>query len=163
MFMLKLKLKTRAKMSIRTDAALVADVALLADLTGEHVAEFCKIALTFMQKGATRALFKRAAKQIGTTDAKVESCITGLSQIFTECSKVRASASDVMISTSDFGFSADKQQAVADFYVAHKDEIKRAVEAARPVTAVPRLVDLHWRLDVEVARRSIHNCVQVRQ
>jgi hypothetical protein len=39
--------------------------------------------------------------------------------------------------------------------------VNKAIDAARVPTAVPQLTDFHWRLDVEVSRRSIQNSVQV--
>lgn len=69
-----------------------ADLVFLSSLpSGEHVSEFCRVALEALACGMKKSTFKHAASALGVELEVVTGAIMALSLIFIEAAKVRPS------------------------------------------------------------------------
>ncbi|XP_075901615.1 COMM domain-containing protein 2 isoform X2 [Nelusetta ayraudi] len=94
--------------------------------------EFCRIALEFLKKGTSPKIYEGAARKLGASVEAVQRGVEGLMYLMTESSKCM-------------------------LYLQHQSQIRRMLSLLSP--DVPAYHNLEWRLDVQLATRSVHHQV----
>lgn len=135
------------------------DVTLLEKLKPDQVTQFSELALTFLQTGANKKMYKSAAKHIGASVEEVGRCIMGMSKLFINgmrrriISRIAFSGFMEKVGTAEVAI-----EPMAAFYAKNRDAIQRCV--GQLSIQLPSFQKLDWRLDVEVSRRMAHNVFQ---
>ena len=135
------------------------DVAILDKLQADQVAQFSELALTFLQTGANKKMYKSAAKHIGASIEEVGRCILGISKLL--MNGVRRKLTSRMSFTAfveKVGVAEGAAEAMAAFYVQNREAIHQCV--GQLSMQLPRYQNLDWRLDVEVSRRMAYHVFQ---
>lgn len=119
--------------------------------------EFCRIALEFLKKGTSPKIYEGAARKLGASVEAVQRGVEGLMYLMTESSKCMISEADFMDSVLVLKFGEEVNQILLQLYLQHQSQIRRMLSLLSP--DVPAYHNLEWRLDVQLATRSVHHQV----
>ena len=149
-----------AKKEVKTVLERLAeDVALLDKLEPDQVTQFSELAVSFLQTGANKKMYKSAAKHIGASIDEVGRCIMGMSKLFINGIRRRIFSRAAFTAFMEKVGAAEAAAApMAAFYSKNREAVQRCV--AQLSLQLPRYQNLDWRLDVEVSRRMAHNVFQ---
>ncbi|KAG7228813.1 hypothetical protein INR49_008591 [Caranx melampygus] len=111
------------------------------------VGEFGRIALEFLRRGSSPKIYEGAARKLCVPVEMVQHGVEGLMFLMTESSKH-------MISEVDF---LDSVLALGLLYLQHHSQI-RSILSQLP-SNLPAYHNLEWRLDVQLASRSVRQQV----
>ncbi|XP_038130558.1 COMM domain-containing protein 2 [Cyprinodon tularosa] len=125
----------------------------LTQVDGSVVEEFCRIALEFLRKGSNPKIYEGAARKLSVPVEMVQHGVEGLMFLMTESSKHMISEVDFMDSVLSLGFTDQLNQSLLQLYVQHKDQIRSMLSHLR--CSQPAYHNLEWRLDVQLASRSL--------
>jgi len=129
------------------------DLQFVKDRPIEVVAEFIRISIEFLKKGSNAKLYNGAAKSLGVEVKQIEAVVEGISQLFSEASKYMVSEADFKDTLLVLGFSPEQNQQLLDLYLENRTEI-RSIQKQLSFD-LPSFVNLDWRLDVQLASRSL--------
>ncbi|XP_041647735.1 COMM domain-containing protein 2 [Cheilinus undulatus] len=121
------------------------------------VGEFGRIALEFLRRGTSTRIYEGAARKLSVPVEMVQHGVEGLMFLMTESSKHMISEVDFLDSVLVLGFGEELNQLLLKLYLQHHSQI-RSVLSQLP-TSVPAYHNLEWRLDVQLASRSIRHQV----
>ncbi|KAG7513604.1 hypothetical protein JOB18_012372 [Solea senegalensis] len=121
------------------------------------VAEFGRIALEFLRRGSSPKIYEGAARKLCVPVDLVQHGVEGLMFLMTESSKHMISEVDFLDSVLALGFGDELNQILLQLYLQHHSEI-RSILSQLPST-LPAYHNLEWRLDVQLASRSIRQQV----
>ncbi|KNC53977.1 COMM domain-containing protein 2 [Thecamonas trahens ATCC 50062] len=136
---------------------LKTDLAHLAGLPSAAVDQFCTLAVQFLKHGANTKVFAGAASKLGVAVDVVEASVEGLCFLFSEAAKLRLTEAEFRECLAPMAWPTGLQDAMLALYLAEVDNI-RLVQAELSMT-LPRLHHASWRLDVQLASRSVHSMV----
>ncbi|PWA16115.1 hypothetical protein CCH79_00016845 [Gambusia affinis] len=132
----------------------------------EVVEEFGRIALDFLRKGTNPKIYEGAAR--GKADRSslpagklcvpvemVQHGVEGLMFLMTESSKHMISEVDFMDSVLALGFGEELNQSLLQLYVQHKHQVRSIL--SQLLCNQPAYHNLEWRLDVQLASRSVRH------
>eukprot|EP00128_Syssomonas_multiformis_P011792 Colp12_sorted_trinity150504_noHs@27186 len=132
-----------------------AHLQFLSSVPLEVVAEFGKIALEFIRKGGSQKLYSSAAQKLGVPAMTIQNAVEGLIYLLTESAKLQISEVDFLDSVLILGFNEELNRLLYDTYVNNRKEIRNILSAMS--MALPSYQDLDWRIDVQLASRSLRN------
>ncbi|XP_060934313.1 COMM domain-containing protein 2 [Limanda limanda] len=121
------------------------------------VAEFGRIALEFLRRGSSPKIYEAAARKLCVPVDMVQHGVEGLMFLMTESSKHMISEVDFLDSVLALGFGDELNQILVQLYLQHQRPI-RSILSQLPST-LPAYHNLEWRLDVQLASRSIRQQV----
>ncbi|KAM3619919.1 uncharacterized protein V6R79_015838 [Siganus canaliculatus] len=121
------------------------------------VGEFGRIALEFLKKGTNLKTYESAARKLGVSVEVVQHGVEGLMYLMTESSKHMISEVDFLDSVLVLGFNEELNQILLQLYLQHHSQI-RSILSQLPST-LPVYHSLEWRLDVQLASRSVRQQV----
>ncbi|XP_029356016.1 COMM domain-containing protein 2 [Echeneis naucrates] len=121
------------------------------------VGEFGRIALEFLRKGSSPKIYEGAARKLCVPVDMVQHGVEGLMFLMTESSKHMISEVDFLDSVLALGFGDELNQMLLQLYLQHHREI-RSILSQVP-SNLPAYHNLEWRLDVQLASRSIRQQV----
>uniref|UniRef100_UPI0037E745B9 COMM domain-containing protein 2 n=1 Tax=Semicossyphus pulcher TaxID=241346 RepID=UPI0037E745B9 len=121
------------------------------------VGEFGRIALEFLRKGTSTRIYEGAARKLCVPVEMVQHGVEGLMFLMTESSKHMISEVDFLDSVLVLGFGEELNQLLLQLYLQHHGQI-RSVLSQLP-SNVPAYHNLEWRLDVQLASRSVRHQV----
>lgn len=121
------------------------------------VREFGRIALEFIRKGASPKIYEGAARKLGVPVEMVQHGVEGLMFLMTESSKHMISEVDFLDSVLVLGFGEELNQILLQLYLQHHSQI-RSILSQLP-SNLPAYHSLEWRLDVQLASRSVREQV----
>mmetsp|Transcript_442 Transcript_442/g.413 ORF Transcript_442/g.413 Transcript_442/m.413 type:complete len:220 (-) Transcript_442:69-728(-) len=149
---------------------------LLSQLDADQISSFCQLSISFLEKrnknkdilpsraSAIKSVRKRAekiARKLGEPSDRVEDLILGLSNLFLDAARNRLNQPRFKLSLQRLEINASVAHAIAEFQAENSDKIRRLVEEASELESLsktdqfPEYVDLRWRLDMEIASRSL--------
>jgi len=132
------------------------DLKLLTSLEDGVLLEFCRCALELLRKGASATKgFSGAAKKLGVSVSDIQQMCSALCHTLVEAAREEASEGALGEFFHELGFRAAPRQALLQFYLEHAAEI-RSVGVEVPLD-YPTYKALDWRLDIQVASRSLRN------
>ncbi|XP_029004171.1 COMM domain-containing protein 2 [Betta splendens] len=117
------------------------------------VGDFGRIALQFLGKGCSPKVYEGAARKLGVPVEMVQQGVEGLMFLMTQSSKHMISEVDFLDSVMVLGFSEELNQILLQLYLQHHNQI-RAILSHLPFN-LPTYHNLEWRLDVQLASRSV--------
>eukprot|EP01112_Ceratiomyxa_fruticulosa_P010038 TRINITY_DN2634_c0_g1_i1.p1 TRINITY_DN2634_c0_g1~~TRINITY_DN2634_c0_g1_i1.p1 ORF type:complete len:213 (+),score=36.46 TRINITY_DN2634_c0_g1_i1:169-807(+) len=129
------------------------DLQFLTTLSSDILSEFCRISLEFLRKGANKKIFGPASQKLGVPIDVVTHVVEGLAHLLTESSRYLLSEADFIASLVVLNFPEAINNQLKDLYVIHRKEIRTILYELYP--HLPHYVDLDWRLDVQLASRTL--------
>ncbi|XP_047231711.1 COMM domain-containing protein 2 [Girardinichthys multiradiatus] len=129
-------------------------LSFLTKVDGCVVEEFGRIALEFLKKGTNPKVYEGAARKLGVPVGMVQRGVEGLMFLMTESSKHMISEVDFMDSVLALGFGEALIQSLLQLYLQHKHQIRSILSQLTYLQ--PAYHNLEWRLDVQLASRSVH-------
>ncbi|KAJ8030840.1 COMM domain-containing protein 2 [Holothuria leucospilota] len=121
------------------------------------VEEFGRIAMEFIRNGPNPKLYQSAAQKLDSDATKVRRAVEGLMHLLTEATRLELSEIDFQDSVITLGFSPEKKEHMLQLYIENRKEIKNIL--LEMCMDLPHYRNLEWRLDVEVASRSLRHQV----
>ncbi|XP_071954791.1 COMM domain-containing protein 2-like [Antedon mediterranea] len=121
------------------------------------VQKFCQIALDFIKNGSNPKLYQSAAQKLSVDALTVQNGVQGLMYLLTESSKLMVSEIDFQDSILVLGFSEELKKELLQMYMENRKEIREIM--LEMSMDFPHYHDLEWRLDVELASRSLRHQV----
>ncbi|CAI8019464.1 COMM domain-containing protein 2 [Geodia barretti] len=119
----------------------------------EVVKEFCKISLEFIRRGTNPKLYQSAGQKLEVDPQTVQHGVEGLMYLITECSKLMVSEIDFLDSIMVLGFSEELNQHLLKLYQENCHEVRAIL--SQMTMDLPHYHNLEWRLDVQLASRSL--------
>jgi len=142
-------------MIIILDDSHKADLQFLREQSPDVVNEFVNISLEFLRKGSNPKLYLGAAKSLGVDVGQVEAVVEGIAQLFSEASRLMVSEQDFLATLLVLGFSTSLNGQLKELYLLQRPEI-RTIQRQLSV-GLPHYRNLDWRLEVQLASRTLHN------
>ncbi|KAJ7544759.1 hypothetical protein O6H91_09G092000 [Diphasiastrum complanatum] len=96
-----------------------------------------------------------AAKRLQITLDEVEQAVSTIASIFVRAARLNLSKDQMLEFLADLSFHDASRQALAEFFSQRAHEIRSMVSV--PILYVPSYQRLDWRLDVQIASRSLLN------
>ncbi|XP_033637650.1 COMM domain-containing protein 2-like [Asterias rubens] len=127
----------------------------LVSVNVEVVQEFCRIAMEFIRKGINNKMYLIAAQKLSVDAETVRHGVEGLMYLLAESAKLMVTDIDFQDSILTLGFSDEMKKELLRFYLDNCKEI-RTIQSEM-VMDLPHYHNLEWRLDVELASRSLHH------
>ncbi|XP_071342864.1 COMM domain-containing protein 2 [Trachinotus anak] len=121
------------------------------------VGEFGRIALEFLRRGSSPKIYEGAARKLSVPVDMVQHGVEGLMFLMTESSKHMISEVDFLDSVLALGFGDELNQILLQLYLQHHSQI-RSILSQLP-SNLPAYHNLEWRLDVQLASRSVRQQV----
>uniref|UniRef100_A0A671XZE4 COMM domain containing 2 n=1 Tax=Sparus aurata TaxID=8175 RepID=A0A671XZE4_SPAAU len=121
------------------------------------VGEFGRIALEFLRRGTSPKIYEGAARKLCVPVEMVHHGVEGLMFLMTESSKHMMSEVDFLDSVLVLGFSEELNQILLQLYLQHHSQIRSIL--SRLPSNLPSYHSLEWRLDVQLASRSVREQV----
>ncbi|KAM4738944.1 COMM domain-containing protein 2 [Anableps anableps] len=128
-------------------------LSFLTEADGSVVEEFGRIALEFLRKGTNPKIYEGAARKLCVPVGMVQHGVEGLMFLMTESSKHMISEVDFMDSVLALGFGEELNQSLLQLYLQHKHQIRSIL--SQLLCSQPAYHNLEWRLDVQLASRSV--------
>eukprot|EP00911_Craspedida_sp_UC1_P002197 UC1_evm1s1680 len=130
----------------------------LAKLDLEVVEEFGRISLEFLRQGANPKVYGAAAKKLGYEARDVQHAVEAIMYLLVECSRLKINDVDFHDSFLTLGLNTAVNKYLLDLYMANAEEIRAILDHIYP--GMPAYADMHWRLDVQLASRSLRQQVE---
>ncbi|XP_026853025.1 COMM domain-containing protein 2 [Electrophorus electricus] len=122
------------------------------------VGEFGRIAVEFLKKGSNAKIYEGAARKLNVPTHSVQYGVEGLMYLLTESSKLMISEVDFQDSVLALGFSEERNKLLLQLYLENRKEIRNILSELGP--ALPCYHNLEWRLDVQLASRTLRQQVK---
>ncbi|XP_053564970.1 COMM domain-containing protein 2 [Bombina bombina] len=122
------------------------------------VGEFGRIAVEFLRKGANPKIYENAARKLEVSSTTIQQAVAGLTYLLTESSKLMISDVDFQDSVLVLGFPEELNKILLQLYLDNRKEIRRILSELEP--ALPHYQNLEWRLDVQLASRSLRHQIK---
>ncbi|KAL2636265.1 hypothetical protein R1flu_007744 [Riccia fluitans] len=120
------------------------------------VHEFAKVAVTGLLKFETSSKgFAKAAKQLQTSVEAVSQAVSAVSNIYSRASRANLSHQQLVDFLTIQGYGEVLRQALADYFVERVGELRELASVA--ILRLPTYRSVDWRLDVQVASRTLRN------
>jgi len=133
-------------------------LAYLSSVSLDVVREFCRISVEFLKNGINPKVYAVAAQKLGVEAVTVQSAVEGLMYLLLESSKLLLNDIDFEDSVKTLSFSTELRQELLGQYVDHRADIRRVLTDMS--LTLPHYKDLEYRLDVQVASRSLRHQVE---
>ncbi|XP_037530647.1 COMM domain-containing protein 2 [Nematolebias whitei] len=121
------------------------------------VEEFGRIALEFLRRGTSPKIYDGAARKLCVPVEVVQRGVEGLVFLLMESSKHMISEVDFLDSVIVLGFSEELNRFLLQLYQEHRGQIRTLLNQL--VYSQPAYQNLEWRLDVQLASRSLRQQV----
>ncbi|CAM6083626.1 unnamed protein product [Calypogeia fissa] len=129
---------------------------LLSTIPASLVHEFAKVAVAAILKGemVTKG-FAKAARHLQTTVEAVAQAVAVISNLYSRAARGNLSHQQLVDFLSIQGFGENLRLALADSFVEHVSEMREVISVM--ILQSPTYQGLDWRLDLQVASRSLRN------
>lgn len=150
-------------MLLSLDETLKEHLNILNSFDETVVAEFCKIAINFLNKGGKvgEKSLQSAASKLGLETKQIKDAVEALAHVLVLCAGGELDSADVVDSFLTAGLDAEVAQAVEKCFVENRTFLRDAVvEAAAesgPAGDIPHYQDFEWRIQVEIGSRALRN------
>lgn len=117
--------------------------------------EFCKLSIEFLQRGSNPKLYQTAAQKLKVDVEMVQHAIEGIMYLITEAVKMGLNELELKDSMISIGLPEIVQEEIIQFYFNRGLDVRK--ELLGLSTAYPHYHNLKWRLDVQLATRSLRH------
>ncbi|KAG8580834.1 hypothetical protein GDO81_007435 [Engystomops pustulosus] len=135
-----------------------AHLQILTQVESAVVGEFGRIAVEFLRKGSNPKVYEGAARKLEVSSTTIQQAVEGLTYLLTESSKLLISEIDFQDSVLVLGFPEDLNKVLLQLYLDNRKEIRRILSELEPNP--PHYHNLEWRLDVQLASRSLRHQIK---
>uniref|UniRef100_A0A8D0GP70 COMM domain containing 2 n=1 Tax=Sphenodon punctatus TaxID=8508 RepID=A0A8D0GP70_SPHPU len=122
------------------------------------VGEFGRIAVEFLRKGTNLKIYEGAARKLNVSTETIQHGVEGLTYLLTESSKLMISDIDFQDSVLVLGFPEELNKLLLQLYLDNRKEIRSILSELAP--KLPSYQSLEWRLDVQLASRSLRQQIK---
>ncbi|XP_015673240.1 COMM domain-containing protein 2 [Crotalus tigris] len=122
------------------------------------VNEFGRIAIEFLRKGTNPKVYEGAAKKLNVNSETIQHGVEGLTYLLTESSKLMISEIDFQDSILVLQFPEELNALLLQLYLDNRKEIRNILSELTP--KFPSYHNLEWRLDVQLASRSLRQQIK---
>ncbi|KAI4548001.1 hypothetical protein MJG53_000775 [Ovis ammon polii x Ovis aries] len=133
-------------------------LAFLPKVDSAVVAEFGRIAVEFLRRGSNPKIYEGAARKLSVSSDTVQHGVEGLIYLLTESSKLMISELDFQDSVFVLGFPEELNKLLLQLYLDNRKEIRTILSELAP--DLPSYHSLEWRLDVQLASRSLRQQIK---
>ncbi|ETE63396.1 COMM domain-containing protein 2 [Ophiophagus hannah] len=130
----------------------------LPQVDGSVVNEFGRIAIEFLRKGTNPKVYEGAARKLNVNSETIQHGIEGLTYLLTESSKLMISEIDFQDSILVLQFPEELNALLLQLYLDNRKEIRNILSELTP--KFPSYHNLEWRLDVQLASRSLRQQIK---
>lgn len=131
---------------------------ILTQVESAVVGEFGRIAIEFLRKGSNPKVYEGAARKLEVSSSTIQQAVEGLTYLLTESSKLMVSEIDFQDSVLVLGFPEELNKVLLQLYLDNRKEIRQILSELEP--DLPHYHNLEWRLDVQLASRSLRHQVK---
>ncbi|KAG9494273.1 COMM domain-containing protein 2 [Eleutherodactylus coqui] len=135
-----------------------AHLQILTQVEGAVVGEFGRIAVEFLRKGSNPKVYEGAARKLEVSSTTIQEAVEGLTYLLTESSKLMISDIDFQDSVLVLGFPEELNKVLLQLYLENRKEIRQILSELEP--NLPQYHNLEWRLDVQLASRSLRHQIK---
>ncbi|KAI8770547.1 COMM domain-containing protein 2 [Biomphalaria glabrata] len=132
-------------------------LSFLTNLDADVLREFGRISLNFIKKGANTKIFQGAAQKLKVSVETIQHGVEGLMYLLIESSKHMLNDIDFQDSIMALGFTEDTRSTLLEIYLENRKEIRDVLDEMS--LDLPHYHNLEWRLDVQLASRSLRHQV----
>ncbi|NWZ20461.1 COMD2 protein, partial [Asarcornis scutulata] len=122
------------------------------------VGELGRLAVELLRRGAAPRACETAARKLNTGVDTIQHGVEGLMYLLTESSKLMISEIDFQDSIRVLGFSEELNKLLLQLYLDNRKEIRSILSELAP--KLPSYHSLEWRLDVQLASRSLRQQIK---
>uniref|UniRef100_A0A6B2FBU1 COMM domain-containing protein n=1 Tax=Bothriechis nubestris TaxID=1766655 RepID=A0A6B2FBU1_9SAUR len=122
------------------------------------VNEFGRISIEFLRKGTNLKVYEGAAKKLNVNSETIQHGVEGLTYLLTESSKLMISEIDFQDSILVLQFPEELNALLLQLYLDNRKEIRNILSELTP--KFPSYHNLEWRLDVQLASRSLRQQIK---
>lgn len=133
---------------------------ILTQVDSAVVGEFGRIAVEFLRKGSNPKVYEGAARKLDVSGTIIQQAVEGLTYLLIESSKLMISEIDFQDSVLVLGFPEELNKVLLQLYLDNKKEIRRILSELEP--SLPHYHNMEWRLDVQLASRSLRHQIKPR-
>ncbi|XP_032049397.1 COMM domain-containing protein 2 isoform X2 [Anas acuta] len=130
----------------------------LPPLGAAAVGELGRLAVELLRRGAAPRACETAARKLNTGVDTIQHGVEGLMYLLTESSKLMISEIDFQDSIRVLGFSEELNKLLLQLYLDNRKEIRSILSELAP--KLPSYHSLEWRLDVQLASRSLRQQIK---
>ncbi|XP_023209716.1 COMM domain-containing protein 2-like [Centruroides sculpturatus] len=127
----------------------------LNNLDSAVMREFCKLSIEFLQKGSNPKLYQTAAQKLRVDAEMVQHAIEGIMYLITEAVKMGLSDLELKDSMISIDLPEIIQEEIMQFHSSRRNDVRKELSGLS--TAYPHYHNLKWRLDVQLATRSLRH------
>ncbi|KAG1714225.1 COMM domain-containing protein 2 [Nymphon striatum] len=127
----------------------------IAELEVEVVQEFCRISINSIRSGFNNKIYNVAAQKLGVDAKMVQNGIKSLIYLFSESARLLLTEIDFHDSILTLGMKEGIIEVLLKFYKDNVDELRTILAGMQLL--LPQYNNLEWRLDVQLASRSLHH------
>ncbi|KAG8445336.1 hypothetical protein GDO86_010210 [Hymenochirus boettgeri] len=131
---------------------------ILTQVDSAVVGEFGRISIEFLRKGSNPKVYEGAARKLDVSSSTIQQAVDGLSYLLTESSKLMISEIDFQDSVLVLGFPEEINKILLQLYLDNRKEIRQILTELEP--ALPHYHNMEWRLDVQLASRSLRHQIK---
>ncbi|XP_053315264.1 COMM domain-containing protein 2 isoform X1 [Spea bombifrons] len=131
---------------------------ILTQVDSAVVGEFGRIAVEFLRKGSNPKVYEGAARKLDVSSTSIQQAVDGLTYLLTESSKLMISEIDFQDSVLVLGFPEELNKVLLQFYLDNRKEIRKILSELEP--SLPHYHNMEWRLDVQLASRSLRHQIK---
>ncbi|KAM6063436.1 COMM domain-containing protein 2 isoform 1-T1 [Chlamydotis macqueenii] len=135
-----------------------AHLGCLPRLGGAAVGELGRLAVELLRRGAAPRACEAAARKLNIAADTIQHGVEGLTYLLTESSKLMISEVDFQDSIHVLGFSDELNALLLQLYLDNRKEIRSVLSELAP--ELPSYHSLEWRLDVQLASRSLRQQIK---
>ncbi|XP_068262379.1 COMM domain-containing protein 2 isoform X1 [Nyctibius grandis] len=122
------------------------------------VGELGRLAVELLRRGAAPRACEATARKLNIGVDTVQHGVEGLTYLLTESSKLMISEIDFQDSINVLGFSDELNKLLLQLYLENRKEIRTVLSELAP--KLPSYHSLEWRLDVQLASRSLRQQIK---
>uniref|UniRef100_A0A8B9IUT4 COMM domain containing 2 n=1 Tax=Amazona collaria TaxID=241587 RepID=A0A8B9IUT4_9PSIT len=122
------------------------------------VGELGRLAVELLRRGAAPRACETASRKLNIDVDTIQHGVEGLTYLLTESSKLMISETDFQDSIHVLGFSDELNKLLLQLYLENRKEIRSVLGELAP--KLPSYHNLEWRLDVQLASRSLRQQIK---
>ncbi|NP_001088873.1 uncharacterized protein LOC496217 [Xenopus laevis] len=131
---------------------------ILTQVGGAVVGEFGRIAIEFLRRGSNPKVYEGAARKLEVSSTTIQQAVEGLTYLLSESSKIMISEVDFQDSVLVLGFPEEINKVLLQLYLDNRKEICQTLTELEP--ALTHYDNMDWRLDVQLASRSLRHQIK---
>lgn len=131
------------------------NLGFLTSVSTDIIKEFVRISIEFLKKVPNPKVYNTAAKKLEVSPETVKNTVESLMHLYRESAKINLNEEDFRSTIQSIGFNEDSQNVIVLFYSDNANELRKILRER--TLDLPCYHDLDWRIDIQVASRSLRN------